>query len=105
MHAIARGIAPWLLLYAASGFCALSLEVLWFRIVDVAVKATAFTFGTVLAVYLLGLGAGSLLGGRLVRRLKDPLRAFLLCQCVLLTWAGIAVLLLAVLPAEFPGMS
>ena len=38
----------WLSLYALSGFVALSLEILWFRLVDVAVKSTAFTFGTVL---------------------------------------------------------
>jgi len=95
----------WILLYATSGFCALSLEVLWFRIVEVAVKATAFTFGTVLAIYLLGLASGSLLGVRLVRRLRDPLRAFLLCQCALLLWAGVAILLLSGLPADFPGAS
>ena len=38
----------WLALYAPSGFCALALEILWFRFLDVAVKSTAFTFGTLL---------------------------------------------------------
>jgi len=93
----------WLLLYATSGFCALSLEVLWFRVVEVAVKATAFTFGTVLAIYLAGLASGSLAGVWLVRRLREPLRAFLLCQCALLLWAGGAILLLGQVPAETPG--
>ena len=51
--------ATWLALYALSGFCALALEILWFRIMDVAVKSTAYTFGTVLAVYLLGSAVGS----------------------------------------------
>lgn len=34
--------AAWVGLYALSGFCALALEMLWFRIVDVGVKSTAF---------------------------------------------------------------
>ena len=41
-----------------SGFCALALEILWFRVLEMAVKSTAFTFGTVLALYLLGAAAG-----------------------------------------------
>jgi spermidine synthase len=94
--------ALWLALYAASGFCALSLEILWFRIMDVAVKSTAFTFGTVLAIYLLGSGAGSLLGSSLVARVRRPLRLFLLCQCALLAYSAAVILLIAVLPASTP---
>ena len=65
----------WLALYALSGFVALSLEILWFRLVDVAVKSTAFTFGTVLAIYLLGSAAGSLLALALVRPAAPAARA------------------------------
>ena len=38
----------WMLLYALSGFLALSLEIVWFRLMEVGVKSTAYTFGTVL---------------------------------------------------------
>lgn len=92
----------WLALYALSGFCALSLEIVWFRVVDVAVKSTAFTFGTVLFVYLLSSGAGSLAGSLLAPRLSRPLAAFLLCQCLLLSYSGAALLLLASLPTGMP---
>ena len=57
-----QSFALWMGLYALSGFCALSLEILWFRMLDVAVKANAFTFGTMLAVYLMGSAAGCLAG-------------------------------------------
>jgi spermidine synthase len=97
-----KPLALWLALYAASGFCALSLEMLWFRIVDVGVKSTAFTFGTVLSIYLLGSALGSIVGAARVERVRDPLRAFLLCQCVLLAWAAGALWLLAALPADAP---
>ena len=97
-----RPLGPLLLLYALSGFCSLSLEIVWFRIVDVAVKSTAFTFGTVLAIYLLGLAAGTFAGIALLPRVKDPLWAFLLSQCGLLAYSAAAVTLLVWLPPELP---
>ena len=98
-----QSFAVWMGLYALSGFCALSLEILWFRMLDVAVKANAFTFGTMLALYLLGSAGGCLLGAPFVSRLRHPLRTFLLCQCVLLAYSGVAVLFLALWPTDrFP---
>ena len=83
VEALGQPSAPlWLSLYALSGFLALSLEIVWFRLLDVAVKSTAFTFGTVLAVYLLGSALGALAGAPRVARLRRPLRAFLLAQCL-----------------------
>lgn len=101
--AASRGSLPlWTALYALSGFLALSLEVVWFRLMDVAVKSTAFTFGTVLCLYLLGVGVGSLVGGRRAARLARPLEAFLDYQLLLLALAGGAVALLARLPPATP---
>jgi predicted membrane-bound spermidine synthase len=97
-----RPFATWTLLYAVSGFCALSLELLWFRLLDVAVKSTAYTFGTLLAIYLLGSGIGSLAGILLVRRLERPLRAFLTLQCALLIYAGAVMVLVTAIPADTP---
>ncbi len=95
----ARPFGLWLGLYAASGFVALALEILWFRIVDVGVKSSAFTFGTVLALYLLGCGAGALVGARFAPRLAQPLRAFLTCQCLVLLASAAAVIGFVHLPA------
>jgi spermidine synthase len=52
----------WAVAAAFSGCLALSLEIVWFRLLGVMVKSTAFTFGTLLTIYLLGLGAGSVAG-------------------------------------------
>ena len=92
----------WTLLYALSGFLALSLEVVWFRLMEVGVKSTAYTFGTVLCLYLLGLGAGSLIGGRRAERLARPLEAFLDYQLLLIACAGVALALVARLPTGTP---
>ena len=69
---------------------------------DVGVKSTAYTFGTVLCLYLLGLGAGSLVGGRHAERLARPLEAFLDYQLLLIACAGAAVALVAGLPPATP---
>ena len=95
-------LSAWAALFALSGFCALSLEIVWFRIIDVAVKSTAFTFGTVLAVYLLGLAAGTFIGVALVGRLRRPLVVFLACECALLACSGLAILALVLLPPRTP---
>jgi spermidine synthase len=93
----------WVGLYALSGFAALSLEILWFRVLDLAVKSTAYTFGTLLALYLAGSALGCLAGAFCVGGMRRPLRAFLLCQCALLSYAGLALVLLAYLPSDTPG--
>lgn len=103
--AVSQTFALWVALYAASGFCALALEILWFRIIDVAVKSTAFTFGTVLSLFLVGLAAGSLFGGRFAVRLERPLQTFLTLQCVLLGYAGFALVVLVDLPVTTPFFS
>lgn len=97
-----RALRWWVLLYALSGFCALSLEVLWFRLLDVAVKSSAFTFGTLLFVYLLGSGLGCLTAAARTDRVERPLPTFLALQCALIAYAGVAVLLLAWLPPGTP---
>jgi hypothetical protein len=98
-----RPLRTWIALYASSGLVALGLEILWFRIMDIAVKSTAYTFGTVLAVYLLGSAAGALLGTLFVRRLRRPLHAFLVLQCLLLAYAGGILALIVRIPPDTPG--
>jgi spermidine synthase len=95
-------LSAWAALFALGGFCALSLEIVWFRLIDVAVKSTAFTFGTVLAVYLLGLAAGTFIGVAIVGRLRRLLAVFLACECALLAGSALAVLALTHLPPQTP---
>lgn len=100
-----RPLALWMALYATSGFCALALEILWFRYLDVAVRSTAFTFGTLLALYLLGCAVGSMAAARRAARVARPLRAFLVVQSLLLVSAALAIVLLSRLPADAPVLS
>ncbi len=95
----------WLLLYALSGLVSLSLELVWFRVLDVLTKGMAFTFGTLLSIYLLGLALGTFVGASMAERVKRPLRLFLFCQAGLLLWTLLAHTLLVRLPPSFPLLS
>ena len=92
--------AVWIALYGLAGFQALSLEIIWFRLLGVMMKASAFTFGTLLTIFLTGLGVGAALGSRLLRNVRRPGRAFLLLQAFVGLYAGASILaLVAVLPS------
>jgi spermidine synthase len=69
---ISRLPVPPLVLACASGFIGLALETLWFRVLSVALKAHAFTFGTLLAFHLAGLATGAIASGALFRSRKIP---------------------------------
>ncbi len=72
--------AAWVAIYAFAGFLALSFEIVWFRTLGVMMKSTAFTFGTLLTLYLGGLGLGSMAGTFLARRISHHAGAFLALQ-------------------------
>lgn len=95
-----KSLAVWALLYATSGFCALGLEIVWFRLIDVGVKSTSFTFGTVLAIFLSGLALGSAIGARFEQRWREPLRAFLLLQILIAAYAASSIGLITWLPPD-----
>lgn len=88
------GFPVWAMLYGVAGFQALSLEIIWFRLLGVMVKSSAFTFGTLLTIYLAGLGLGAALGSITLRRARRPALAFLLLQAFVALYAGASILAL-----------
>jgi spermidine synthase len=93
-------VTTWALLYGFSGFVALSLELLWFRALDVMVKSSPYTFGHLLGLYLLFLGLGSLVGTAVVDRIRRPETAFLWGQWAISISAALTLLLLCALPED-----
>ncbi|MBL8377353.1 MAG: hypothetical protein JNM79_05770 [Burkholderiales bacterium] len=49
-----------LLLLMANGFLAIGYQIVWYRVAAVLLKDSAYSFSTILAIYLLGIGLGSL---------------------------------------------
>jgi spermidine synthase len=54
-----------------SGMAALAMEMAWFRLLAQIVGPSVHAFAVMLAVYLLGIGLGSLLASAVVRRIAD----------------------------------
>jgi spermidine synthase len=78
----------WMIIYALSGFIALSLEIVWFRLLGVLQKSTSFTFPSLLAVYLGGLALGVMIGVPLARRVRRPAVIFLALQSGITLYAA-----------------
>jgi spermidine synthase len=83
--------STWVWLYGLSGFIALSFEIVWFRLLGVMLKSTAFTFGTLLAQYLFWLGLGSALGSMMAGRIRRPAAVFLMLQTAAAVYAGLSL--------------
>ncbi|MBI3050064.1 MAG: fused MFS/spermidine synthase [Acidobacteria bacterium] len=93
------GLTPflfWAVIYGFAGFLALSYEIVWFRLLGIVVKSTAFTFGTLLALYLAGIGLGALVGSARAPRARRPARAFFLLQAAAGLSAGLLLALFIV---------
>ena len=65
-----------LLLFVGSGCAALIYEVVWFQLLELVIGATAVSLGVLLATFMGGMCAGSLLLARLVPRDRHPLRVY-----------------------------
>src|SRR5204863_6919050 len=65
-----------LLLFVASGCSALIYEVVWFQLLELVIGATAVSLGVLLATFMGGMCAGSLLLARLVPAGRHPLRIY-----------------------------
>ncbi|MDI6798314.1 MAG: fused MFS/spermidine synthase, partial [Desulfatibacillaceae bacterium] len=63
-------------LFVVSGACSLIYQLVWVRIFSLEFGSTTLGVATVVAVFLGGLAAGALVGGKISARLKRPLAAY-----------------------------
>jgi len=73
-------LSLWCAIVFASGFLIVALEVVWVRVLGAMMQSHAASFPLVLAGFLAADAVGLFLGAFVVRRLRDPLRLFLLLQ-------------------------
>ncbi|QIP14820.1 spermidine synthase [Spirosoma aureum] len=92
---LTRTLVVWSVQYALSGFAALSLELIWFRILETLIKSVSLTFAMLLAVYLGSLAIGTAVGTWLVRRpvyqsTARRERTFLVAQVLLYCYTALS---------------
>jgi spermidine synthase len=83
------------LLFVGSGCAALIYEVVWFQLLELVIGATAVSLGVLLATFMGGMCAGSLLLPRLVDVDRHPLRVYAWLE---LGIAAMGILILVGLP-------
>ena len=88
-----------LAVFAASGFAALALEVIWFRIVVLLIRPTVYGFAMMLATLLLGIGAGSYLVTPLLRRARPWLGILAVLELTMALVALLSIQMLLLHPA------
>ena len=75
------GLFPVLLVvFAASGAAALIYEIVWFQLLELVIGSSAVSLGTLLAIYMGGMCAGSLVYSRIVSPRRHPLRVYALIE-------------------------
>ncbi len=76
----------------------LALEVVWTRALRLTFGSTTLAASTILVAYMLGLGVGGLLGGRVASRLRDGIRAYGWIEVAIGAYALAVPWLLSLLP-------
>lgn len=71
-----------LVLFAVSGFCSMSYEVIWTKLLALLVGPTTYSFTIVLVTFILGLALGSLFFGWLGDRTSRPVHLLVVTQVV-----------------------
>ena len=78
---------------ALAGMSALGAEIVWTRLLSLALGPTVYTFSVILVVFLTGLGIGSAVGAARLRESDLPMRSLGICQWLLapaIVWAAYA---------------
>jgi spermidine synthase len=76
-------LATLLVLFFCSGFCGLTFQVLWLRLLSLVFGVTAFAASTVLAAFMAGLALGSVLASHVLSRVGRPLRVFAIAEIMI----------------------
>lgn len=92
-------LVAWSVHYAVSGFAALSLELIWFRVLETMMKSVALTFSILLAIYLVSLAIGAAVGGRMAASRDKQGRERLFLRAQMLLYGSMAFAFVALLAA------
>jgi spermidine synthase len=94
----------WCLLVFCSGFVAISLEIIWFRVLDIALQSNAYTYAHLLAFILVSNALGSILGAKAIGYIRQPRRLFLLIQGIVTAYSTLAIWALALYWQSHPDL-
>ena len=86
-----QSLKTWYVLIFLAGFTAISWEIIWFRVLDIALQSNAYTYGHLLAFVLIFSAIGSAIGAKAIARIHRPKKVFLIIQGVISLYSAIAI--------------
>jgi spermidine synthase len=101
---VTPSVTEWCFLVFLSGFTAISLEIIWFRVLDIALQSNAYTYAHLLAFILVSNAVGSLLGTKAIRFISRPRRVFLSIQGIVAAYSAIAIWLIGLYWQSHPNL-
>jgi predicted membrane-bound spermidine synthase len=95
-------LETWGLLVFGSGFIAISLEIIWFRVLDTVLQSIAYTYAHLLAFILIGNAVGSIVGAAVVRQIRNPRQIFLWIQGFVVAYSLLSIWLISICLQQHP---
>ena len=92
---IPRSVWVWSVLVLISGFLAISLEIVWFRVISIVIKSDSYTFAHLLAFILLGYGLGALFGSQVIERIRNYRRSFFIVLGLMVFYSVLSLLVVS----------
>ena len=86
-----RSLKSWYILIFLAGFTAISWEIIWFRVLDIALQSNAYTYGHLLAFVLIFSAIGSAIGAKAIALIRHPRKVFLTIQGIISLYSAIAI--------------
>jgi spermidine synthase len=87
--------------FLLAGLTAMTLQVLWTRALAVVIGSSVFSFTLILLAFLIGLGSGSSVFGRLADRESQPVRALAMLHLCIVAAIGFSYVVMDKLPYFF----
>jgi spermidine synthase len=103
-HTQPISLQSWYLLVFVSGFTAISWEIIWFRVLDIALQSNAYTYGHLLAFVLISSAFGSMIGAKTVAYIRQPKKVFLIIQGIISLYSAIAIWSIGLYWQAHPGL-
>ncbi len=86
-----QSIKYWYILIFLAGFTAISWEIIWFRVLDIALQSNAYTYAHLLAFVLISSAVGSMIGAKAIAYIHRPQKVFLIIQGIIALYSAIAI--------------
>lgn len=95
-------VLQWCFFVFLSGFAAISLEIIWFRLLDTILQSISYTYAHLLAFILIGNAIGSIIGSSCIRFIRNPRSFFFILMGSVITYSVLVIWLVSIYWQFYP---